>query len=142
MDKALVEIEHSQKLLPGNSELAEHLVPELEQFGQSEAADELFDESFAFIEAICQRFPKSALHHNNLAWMSARCNRRLDDALYHVRRALELVPDSSSYLDTLGEVHFRRGEVQAAIRCAQRCLELEPQNKFFQEQLERFQQKE
>ena len=140
VDRALAEIEQSRRLLPGDTELAEHLVPVLEQAGQSAAATALFDKSFVFIETICERFPNSALHHNNLAWMSARCNRRLDDALYHVQRALELVPENPSYLDTKGEVHFRRGEVEEAIQCAQRCLELEPQNKFFREQLRRFQQ--
>ena len=139
IDKALTEIARSRQLLPGNTELAEHLVPELEKLGQEAEADELFDESYRFIESICKQFPNSALHHNNLAWMSARCKRRLDEALRYSRRALELVPNSPSYLDTLGEVHFRRGEIQQAIACAQQCLEIEPRNKFFREQLLRFQ---
>ena len=139
VDRALSEIQISQAFMPGNIELAEHLVPLLEEAGQSAAAQELFDESYQFVRQVCEEFPDSPLHHNNLAWLCARCDRQLDSALVYIRRALELAPDTPSYLDTLGEVHFRRREFDQAIQCAQRCLELDSKNKFFRQQLERFQ---
>lgn len=138
-DRALEEIEISQAFMPGNIELAEHLVPPLREAGRESAADRLFEQTYAFVAAICLEFPDSPLHHNNLAWLSARCDRRLDEALSHARRALELAPDTPSYLDTLGEVHFRRGEFEQAVQCAERCLELDADNDFFREQLVRFQ---
>ncbi len=133
------EIKLSRAFMPGNIELAEHLVPQLEQAGQQADADQLFDDYFQFVRNICAEFPDSPLHHNNLAWLCARCNRQLDVALTHVQRALELSPRNASYLDTLGEVHFRRGEYEEAIECARQCLQLEPHNEFFQQQLDRFQ---
>jgi hypothetical protein len=133
------EIKLSRSFMPGNIELAEHLVPDLEQAGQQTAADELFEDCFKFVSNVCKQFPDSPLHHNNLAWLCARCDRQLDTALVHVRRALELAPQTPSYLDTLGEVHFRRGEYAQAVECARECLALEPNSEFFQKQLERFQ---
>jgi tetratricopeptide (TPR) repeat protein len=139
-EPALAEIRQAEKYLPANTEFAEQIVPRLEAAGQQAEADRVFDQYFQTVQQICDAFPGSALHHNNLAWMSARCNRQLDAALQHVQRALELVPDSAPYLDTLGEVHYRRGDIEQAIDCAKRCLELDPHNTFYQQQLERFQQ--
>jgi tetratricopeptide (TPR) repeat protein len=139
-EEARREMRTSRTFMPGNIELAEHLVPALEEAEQQALADELFDETYKFVSEVCLTFPESALHHNNLAWLCARCDRQLDVALNHVQRALELVPQAPSYLDTLGEVHFRRGEFSDAIRCAKECIALEPENEFFQQQLKRFEQ--
>lgn len=139
-EDAIREIKFSQQFMPGNIELAEHLVPRLEEADQQAAADDLFETTFDFVLKITELFPNSPLHHNNLAWLCARCDRRLDTALAHVERALELAPENASYIDTLGEVRFRRGEFDEAIECAKRCLKIEPENDFFREQLERFQQ--
>jgi hypothetical protein len=49
-----------------------------------------------------------------------------------------LEPNIAGYLDTLAEVHFRRGDAAKAVEFAQRCLELDPRNTNYQQQLERF----
>ncbi|HRX79309.1 MAG TPA: tetratricopeptide repeat protein, partial [Pirellulaceae bacterium] len=77
--------------------------------------------------------------HNNAAWLAAKCKRRLDEALVHVNRAIELVPNEAQYIDTLGEVYFQQGKTDLAIDCAKQCVELEPNTSFYQEQLKRFQ---
>jgi tetratricopeptide (TPR) repeat protein len=63
----------------------------------------------------------------------------LDDALAHVNRAIELVPNEAQYIDTLGEVYFQQGKTELAINCAKQCIELAPSTAFYQEQLARFQ---
>ena len=70
--------------------------------------------------------------------MAARLDRELDQALQHAQRAVELEPDHASYVDTLAEVYFRRGNTTEAIRWAKRCLELEPDAPYLRKQLERF----
>jgi hypothetical protein len=138
-DAAVAEIWLSHRSYPGDIKLAEDLVPELEKAGLRSAADELFDKVYASNKQMSEDFPSAAMIHNNLAWLAARCDRRLDEALTHAKLANELSPDNAGYIDTLGEVHFRRGDRELAIQCAQRCLELDPKGQFFREQLERFQ---
>ena len=136
--EAVEEIQFSQRYSPGNTSLAEDLLPALEAAGLYAQADELFNTTFTHLREICHDFPQSARHHNNLAWMSARCNRQLEEALLLSRRAVELEPASAAYIDTLAEVSFRLGKIEDAVSHEQRCLEIEPDNAQYQEQLSRF----
>ena len=136
--EAVQEIQFSQRYCPGNTSLAEELLPALEAAGLHAEADELFHTTFTHLREICHDFPQSALHHNNLAWMSARCNRQLDEAHQLAARAVELRPTSAAYLDTLAEVSFRLGKIADAISYERRCVEIEPDNAHYQSQLSRF----
>jgi tetratricopeptide (TPR) repeat protein len=138
VDAAIPMIQLALSICPGDSEFIETVVPELEKSGRPELADQLFDRTYKIMAESCQLFTYSARARNDLAWMSARCNRRLDEALQFARRAIELSPKTASYIDTLGEVHFRRGEVAEAIECGERCLEIEPGNEGYQKQLDRY----
>ncbi|MFV1965071.1 MAG: tetratricopeptide repeat protein, partial [Pirellulaceae bacterium] len=138
LEEAVREVRLSHAAWPANVSLAEDMVVELEAAGCQAAADELFDSTFEHLQRLCDDFPRGATHHNNLAWVAARCDRRLDDALKHAIRAVQLAPKSSAYLDTLAEVHFRRGNLQDAIRCARQCLQADPDDRHYHEQMERF----
>jgi tetratricopeptide (TPR) repeat protein len=138
VDAAIPMIQLALSICPGDSEFIETVVPELEKSGRPELADQLFDRTYKIMAESCQLFNYSARARNDLAWMSARCNRRLDEALQFARRAIELSPKTASYIDTLGEVHFRRGEVAEAIECGEHCLEIEPGNEGYQKQLDRY----
>jgi len=134
------EIELALAATPTDTQLVQDLVPLLEQAGRQPQADELFGTVFTAISDQLQRYPQSAMLHNNLGWVSARCNRRLDDALQHALRAVELDPDNAAYLDTLAEAHFRLGDRDAAVRHSRRAVERRPQDTTLQEQLRRFEQ--
>lgn len=138
VDEAIPIIQLAHKICPGDGDFIESVVPELEKHGRPELADQLFDQSYEIMAESCKLFAYSARTRNDLAWMSARCNRRLDEALQYARAAVELSPETASYIDTLGEVHFRRGEIVEAIASAEHCLELEPGNTGYQKQLDRF----
>jgi hypothetical protein len=51
------------------------------------------------------------------------------------------VPESVAYLDTLAEVHFRRGERERAVVLARQAALREPMNLHLQAQLKRFEGK-
>ncbi|MCH5376721.1 MAG: hypothetical protein JJ992_22375, partial [Planctomycetes bacterium] len=123
---------------PAETQIGEDLVPLLDAAGERAVADELFQQQFEQHARWCADWPDSALLHNNLAWLAARCGRRLDDSLQHAERAVELQP-SASYLDTLAEVHFRLGDRQKAIEFSQRSVALEPDSDTLKSQLHRFQ---
>jgi len=128
----------AHEICPGDIELIERTVPELNRAGYQDEADRMFETTYAILLSTCDAFPQSARYRNDLAWMSARCDRRLDEALQFAEQALALAPDTVAYIDTLGEVHFRRGDFQLAIASAERCLQLAPDNAFYRQQAERF----
>ena len=138
-DQSLANMRISQAAYPGNIDLAEDLIPELEAADLQDAADELFAKVYAPNEQVCADYPRNASAHNNLAWLAARSGRKLDEALSHARRAVDLEPESAAYLDTLAEALYRTGNRQEAIGLARRCLAQEPENEHFRQQLERFQ---
>ncbi len=72
------------------------------------------DEAEAVFESILRRDPDSAAALNYLGYMLADHNRRLDESLDFVKRALSQDPYNGAYLDSLGWVYYRRGELDLA----------------------------
>ena len=126
------------RLMPGGISLAEELVPELDRVNERGLADTLYERFRKHLLVGLKDFPDSALHHNNLAWLSARCHRKLDEALSHAERAVALRPQSPTYLDTLAEVHYRQGRHEKAIELMRKCLELDRHGEHYRAQLKRF----
>jgi uncharacterized Ntn-hydrolase superfamily protein len=75
---------------------------------------------------------------NSLAWHTALAEIHLDEALAAAERAVELEPENFEILDTLAEVHFRRGEIREAVAVGERALALDPESNYLREQLARF----
>jgi tetratricopeptide (TPR) repeat protein len=138
-EDALHELALAREARPGDIEVVEQVRPLLIKAGLTEAAEKVFSDVFALHEEISKEFPNSARYHNELAWLSARNDLRLDDALAHAEQAVKLQPEAANYIDTLAEVHFRRGNREKALEFAKQALKLEPRNKHFQTQVERFQ---
>jgi predicted Zn-dependent protease len=136
-DAARKEITLARTLLPGNIDLAIRLLPPLEKRGQAKDADQLFRETLAVYDKLCKEYPKCAWAHNSAAWLSACCRRNLDGALAHATRAVELTPDTPSYMDTLAEVYFQRGDKEKAVALQKRVIELDPKKPYFRKQLAR-----
>ena len=99
---------------------------------------ELFGRVLAVYEQMCDDYPQSAFAHNSLGWLCANCRRRLDLALSHAQTAVKLEPKAAGYLDTLAEIHFRRGEKDKAIELMKQCRTMEPKAAYYRKQLERF----
>ncbi|MCG8586601.1 MAG: hypothetical protein MI757_18005, partial [Pirellulales bacterium] len=139
-EAAVAELWRSHEALPADIDLVLDFLPKLREAKLDKVADELFDKVYAVNEAITRDFPRSAHHHNSVAWLAARSERRTDEALEHAQTAVRLAPDSAAYLDTLAEVHFVRGDKQKAIELARRCIEMDPDRKIYRDQLKRFEQ--
>ena len=124
--------------LPGETDVSEELLPRLQQAGRNQQADELFQQVYGLYSEAVQAWPECALLHNNLAWAAARCGRHLDKAQQHAERAVGLAPDNASYLDTLAEVNFQRGDRESALRHSRRAMQLRPDDEVLRQQLKRF----
>jgi tetratricopeptide (TPR) repeat protein len=112
--------------------------PALDALGEHAKADDLFNSVYNKLDTICKKYPKSKSYLNDLAWMSACCSRRLDDALAASQAAVALDPTDYQMLDTLAEVHFRRGERDTAIATETHAMALS-KDPYLQRQLKRFQ---
>jgi len=71
IDRAIEAIHLSHAALPGEIGLALELVPRLQQAGRKQAADELFAAVYGVNARVCEDFPQSATHRNNLAQLEA-----------------------------------------------------------------------
>ena len=140
LDLAVEEAEKCHAATMSATALAELIMPVLNKKDQpeaTEAADAIFKPQFDHYVALAQKYPKSALLNNNLAWLCAQADRELDLALTHAEKAVELSPRNAGHLDTLAEVHFRRGDAKKAIEIEEQAYEISPKANF-KEQLERF----
>ncbi len=132
------ELDIAFQLMPLDVEPIVACYPRLVQSGQVELADNLFDRSNASLKAHLTAWPNDATASNNLAWMYAQCDRQLDEALRLSEKAVSLSPRSAVYLDTLAEVHFRRGNREKAIELTRDCVRLDPRDPHYRENLVRF----
>jgi tetratricopeptide (TPR) repeat protein len=138
LDAMRREIQTCRRLVSDEINLAIDLIPELEQGGWRQEADAMFAENLKTQQDFCRQFPNSAMRHNQLAWLCAECKRQLEEGLDHAKRAVELEPTRTAYIDTLAEVYFQRGEIDAAIEQMKRCIALEPKVSRHRVQLEKF----
>jgi predicted Zn-dependent protease len=135
--EALEEARLCMEMLPGNVEVPILLVPELEKRGMKKEADDLFERSLKFNEALCREWPNSPFAHNSVAWLRVCCRRDLDQALEHALKATKLAPKHAGHHDTLAEVYFQRGEKDKALEVQKKVVEWEPKRTYFRKQLKR-----
>ncbi len=131
-------LQDSLQLYPMNITLAEETLGALRKQGLDEEANAALGQIFEVGLKHLERFPEDAQVSNNLAWVAALAGERLDQAFELSQRACFLEPDSVSYRDTLAEVLYRRGEVEAALQIERLCLLDEPGLWHLHEQIARF----
>lgn len=68
--------------------------------------------------------PRNALVNNNYAYSLSERDERLEDALKMVQLALEIDPDNTSYLDTMGWVYFKLGNYSEAKKYLEKAIEI------------------
>jgi hypothetical protein len=138
IEEGLREAMANLEVMSGNIELAVKVVPDLMKLGKKKEADAIYEKVRAAISGLSKDHPESAYAHNSTAWLMANCRRELDEALVHASKAVKLEPKNAGYIDTLAEVHFRKGDRDKAISLMKQCAELTPKNAYFRKQLVRF----
>jgi tetratricopeptide (TPR) repeat protein len=126
MAEAMAEFQLLAAAAPLDLEVALDAVPELKKLGHEAAAREVFELVFKPLEAFCAKHPEGAFHHNEIAWLAARCDYELEAAQKHALRAVELQPRETNSIDTLAEVYFRRGDRDKAVALMKQCESIEP----------------
>jgi tetratricopeptide (TPR) repeat protein len=126
------------KLQPLDSGTLLDAYPLLLAVGRRDDAIKLFQTTCAQQRSELEQNPDDPSLLNELAWLCARCDQNLPEALELAKRAVSIEPDNPAYLDTLAEVHFRLGNADEAVRLETRALQLEPGDEFMLRQLQRF----
>ncbi|MEE9276144.1 MAG: tetratricopeptide repeat protein [bacterium] len=116
---------------PGSLAVLVELGNLLWEGGKSEEAKKIFEE-------VLTRNPDSAAALNRLAWFHAMRRENLDQGIDLSRQSLELRPDTPPYLDTLAELYYRNKQPVKAIPFIQRAIVLDPNNRYYRLQLEKF----
>jgi hypothetical protein len=126
------------RLSPADIDFGEKAIKKMREAGFDELADETVERIYQAGGKYMRRFPLDVVTANNLAWVLALSDHRLEDALALSWRAVYLSPDSTVYRDTLAEILFRLGRVNEATTVARACLIDEPAEWHVHEQIRRF----
>jgi tetratricopeptide (TPR) repeat protein len=82
------------------------------------------NEAAALFRTLVEAEPNDANAANYLGYMWADRQMHLEEALELIARAVALDPENSAYLDSLGWVHFRLGDLDEAERWLRRAIDL------------------
>ena len=73
------------------------------------------DKAAEAYKTIIANAPKYLPAFNNLAWVYAKDNKRLDEALEYAKKAAAFNPNDPNVKDTLGWIYYLKGEYQKAL---------------------------
>ncbi|MCA9190530.1 MAG: hypothetical protein KDB03_02160 [Planctomycetales bacterium] len=139
-ETAMRHLKTAHRVQPFDIESVVQCFPPLVLAGQKDLAQELFDLYDQSMKQHLEKWPADSMSLNNLAWMYAKCDQNLEYAAQLAHRAVAIAPNSATYLDTLAEIQFRRGLVEAAIISMQQCVHIDPRTNHYRKQLARFRQ--
>ncbi len=120
-DLAIKYYEKALAIEPVNVELLNSLAIVYDGSGVHEKSDSLYSLSLKLD-------PKNALAANNFAYSLAKRGTRLEEALILASMALEIDPESPSYLDTYGWVQFKLGNYDSAKVYIEKALKMDGGN--------------
>jgi tetratricopeptide (TPR) repeat protein len=138
LDK-LLGTDNGEKILATDPGLAADVVPALQVLGRTKLADEIFDKAFTSLKEEVDLQPKDPMPKNNLAWLCACANKRLEEGAKFAAMAVTLAPDDGACLDTQAEIYMRQGHPAKAAELEAKALEFKPEDLYMAKQLKRFQ---
>ena len=132
------QIEALLRLSPMDIDFGENAIKKMRAAGMDDLAQQTIARIYEAGSLYMKQFPLDIVTGNNLAWVMALSDYRLEDALAFSKQTVYFAPDSTVYRDTLAEVLFRLGRVDEAIAIEEACLLDEPGEWHVHEQLQRF----
>ena len=126
------------ELDPLDISFAEERLPQMREAGMVQLADSTLDSIMDAGMEYARRFSLDAMTCNNVAWVAAKNERRLQDALKLATFAVRAEPESTTYRDTLAEVLFLLGRTEEALQIEKACLLDDPGQWHLHEQIEKY----
>lgn len=121
-----------------DTDMCIELVPLLRRTGRGAEADRIFGSSYQPLKNRLSQGDSDPALLNELAWLCARCDMHLDEAMTWAREAVNDRPASAAFLDTNAEACFRSGKAAEAATLERRALIFDPGDLFMLRQLRRF----
>ena len=92
------------------------------------------------LQKITEVFPDNASAMNGYAWRMTELNQNLDDALIVAKKGVKLADEEMKpmILDTQAEIEWLLGDTVNAISTIKLAINMDPENDYYQSQLERF----
>ena len=125
---AIAVAESAAKTFPRDPQTQFVLVDLYSDAGRSSDAEKLLRQMLA-------SEPSNPNVLNHLGYLLATRGDQLDEAVSLVRRALQVKPDTPEYLDSLGWAHFKRGELNDALKYLSAAAEKLPDHSEIQDHL-------
>lgn len=138
---SLALLANAHRLFPGDGSLADDFFPALRRMGLIKEHDEWFKISWDRMLAVLTQFPDSDNTRNTAAWLASRASRNLNQAEKFAEMALAAKPDQGSYLDTMAEIHFAKGNRGKAVEWSAKAVNFTPggpEGPLLRRQYERF----
>ncbi|MDH5229075.1 MAG: tetratricopeptide repeat protein [Gammaproteobacteria bacterium] len=76
------------------------------------------------LELVVKQQPENAAALNALGYTLADRTKRFDEAYAYVKKAMDLEPDDPAIMDSMGWVHYRRGEHDEALKYLAKAMEI------------------
>lgn len=115
--EALPILEKARVLEPESPRLAFQLGVSLERTGR-------IQDAIAELSRAVEKAPQFAAALNYLAYLLAEAGVRLEDAAAMAEKALGISPESGAYVDTLGWIRYRQGDLATAKVLIERAVRL------------------
>jgi len=93
------------------------------------------DQAEAVYRDLIKKDPENAEAMNDLGYMFAERDRKLDDAVTLIKQALAIETDNPAYLDSLGWAYFKQGKADLARDPLERAASAEPRASVIQSHL-------
>jgi hypothetical protein len=121
-----------------NPEVAIDVILALRETHHSDEAARIFESSYADLKQHIAAYPPEPILLNALAWLCARCNEHLDEALDLATTATQIAGGDGAFIDTAAEANFRAGHAAEAVRLETQALIFQPGDVFMQAQLKHY----
>jgi tetratricopeptide (TPR) repeat protein len=96
------------------------------QLGDAYHALKEYEASFRAYEEALTINPDNEHALNNFSFYLAEQGLRLDEALTHSTRLIDLQPDNANYLDTHGWVLYQKGDIKEAVKVLKKAASMQP----------------
>ncbi len=88
--------------------------------------------------AVIKKYPDADNTRNTAAWFASRAVLKLDEAEKFLTITLAAHPYQSSYIDTMAEIQFAKGDRKKALEWSKRAVNFAPDDAQLRRQQERF----